>query len=104
MCTCSNGHGAVGYDTTQTYDYTCYAHGDETCSSCDDGYALDANRTCADVDECLDKEHPVCPGGDCENEDGGFSCTCYWGFTGNDCATRLPCADHPCSDGLYRLE
>jgi len=41
-----------------------------------------------DVDECAERMHNCGPQSVCNNNQGGFSCTCRPGFTGNPPAVR----------------
>ena len=41
----------------------------------------------ADVDECTDGSQPCDTNAACTNNDGGFTCECNTGFTGNGLAT-----------------
>ena len=40
-----------------------------------------------DLDEC--ESDPCANGGDCENRDNAFSCTCLAGYTGTNCETGV---------------
>ncbi|XP_028844471.1 latent-transforming growth factor beta-binding protein 1 isoform X2 [Denticeps clupeoides] len=57
---------------------------------CDRGFTYNEdNRTCTDVDECL--EGTVCVSGTCVNTKGSFRCHCHRGY-------RLQAANHTCQD------
>lgn len=55
---------------------TCDDSGDEPVCVCPDGYK-EVDGDCEDVDECKDDDLNDCaPQADCENTDGGYTCSC----------------------------
>ena len=40
-----------------------------------------SEKTCSDIDECLDKPHLCNDTQNCENNDGSYTCECINGFT-----------------------
>jgi len=82
--------------------------------SCPDGYQLtEDDKTCSDVDECLDETSESflrcsSSGGSCVNIDGSYRCDCPDGYvtnsTTNHCVDVDECAqDSPCSVGCTNL-
>ena len=70
---------------------------------CRDGYgATSQPGFCDDVDECASGEHTCDVNAECSNAEGGFSCECLDGFTGDGatCTDVDECADdtHDCGD------
>ncbi|CAI8054601.1 Matrilin-2 [Geodia barretti] len=68
--------------------------------SCEDGYLLNGDGTCSDIDECLGQDHGC--EGICVNTDGSFFCNCSDGFLlnidGKACTDINECmgVDHRC--------
>ena len=67
--------------------------GTYTCG-CRQGYSMvvsDFETTCADIDECLNRN--TCPeNAVCQNREGGYKCTCNSGFEGEICSDIDECS------------
>ncbi len=67
---------------------------------CENGYALNSDNECVDIDECADPSLNKCNNAVsiCANEKGSYSCVCKENYSGDDCVpdTRTKeCEDLP---------
>ena len=87
VCTCLNG-------TPESE--ACTEDGAEHCKTCDDGFDLDENNACVDIDDCA--SDPCQNGGTCTDKVNAFSCACASGYEGDTCETDIDeCATSPTS-------
>ena len=87
VCTCLNG-------TPESE--ACTEDGAEHCKTCDDGFDLDENNACVDIDDCA--SDPCQNGGTCTDKVNAFSCACASGYEGDTCVTDIDeCATSPTS-------
>jgi len=113
--TCGNGQveGAEGCDDGNAMPGDgCHACAVETGYECDNA---EYPSKCTDIDECAKKTDDCDANATCENEAGGFKCTCNDGYSGpgdqcddvdeckgtNDCDANAQCAN---SDGSYACD
>ena len=78
VCTCLNG-------TPESE--ACTEDGAEHCKTCDDGFDLDENNACVDIDDCA--SDPCQNGGTCTDKVNAFSCACASGYEGDTCVTDI---------------
>lgn len=80
--------------------------GDTHCTACtcDDGF-VPFGGSCVDQNEC-DLENPCDPNAVCLNTEGGFTCECKTGWSGDGftCEDVPECAGNPCGEGLLCQE
>ncbi|GCC41063.1 hypothetical protein chiPu_0025188 [Chiloscyllium punctatum] len=58
---------------------------------CSQGYTLNQEEQCVDIDECELDIHSCQPSQECVNTDGGFNCKCPEGYrlVGTECIGKL---------------
>ncbi|KAK3597086.1 hypothetical protein CHS0354_022093 [Potamilus streckersoni] len=67
--------------------------------SCSTGFAVDADRGCIDIDECLEGTDTCVQG--CNNTLGNYKCVCNPGYSGDgiSCVEINECNTSPCKNG-----
>ena len=115
-CACNNGFTGDGesciddceIDTTCADNFTC-SHADDGTATCDciNGFHINEENACVDIDECADGSNSCDVNAACFNNHGGYDCVCNAGFDGsghqceniNECATEPVCpANSTCGD------
>ncbi|XP_072172571.1 uncharacterized protein [Diadema setosum] len=123
-CPCLDGYNVTSNDLCEDIDECATMNVcEELCNNtigsfqcgCQDGFALDSDeRSCSDINECLDPGS-CSANAECNNTHGGFACSCSDGYNGtgypsdpctnvNECATQSPCGSNArCidTDGSY---
>ncbi|KAK7477014.1 hypothetical protein BaRGS_00031694, partial [Batillaria attramentaria] len=88
------GNGVKCYEVNEcleegSCDQTCVNTVGGYACSCDSGYRLEGRSTCAEVDECAEKEDNCTPSQFCKNTPGSFQCLCRPGSGGHTCQVKV---------------
>jgi len=115
-CTCVNGFTGDGVscvddcdiETTCEENFTC-SHIEDGTAVCDciNGFQLNDEGACVDIDECATETDTCDENADCGNTKGRYLCTCHTGYEGSghvctnidECAIEGSCPEHStCAD------
>merc|ERR1719153_1698938 len=97
-------------ETTCLDNFTCsHAEGGHAVCDCINGFHINEENACVDIDECADGSNSCDVNASCFNNHGGYDCVCNAGFNGsgheceniNECATEGVCpANSTCGDNI----